>query len=189
MKKIALSLLGIMLLASCSNTSNTTSGLKPSDHNLAVIETVKGVIKMELKEKEAPITVANFKKLVNQKFYDGLTFHRVEKDFLIQGGDPNGNGSGGSEEKIPLEVYCTDGSKVVGSIAPKTCEPVLKHSIGAIGMARQPDPNTASSQFYILIQPQPPLEGGYAIFASVTEGMEVVKKIEKDDKIISIRLE
>src|SRR5688572_6139967 len=101
----------------------------------AVIETNKGTIKFRLYEEEAPITAGNFIELAQQGFYNGLTFHRVEPGFVIQGGDPNGNGTGGSKKTIPLEV-----------------KPNLKHdAAGVVAMARTSDPNSASCQFYITL--------------------------------------
>ncbi len=98
----------------------------------AILETQKGTIKFELKEQEAPITTKNFIDLTQKGFYTSLTFHRYEPGFVIQGGDPRGDGTGGSEKTIPLEIA-----------------PSLTHRKGAVGMARSQDPNSASSQFYI----------------------------------------
>jgi peptidyl-prolyl cis-trans isomerase B (cyclophilin B) len=137
-----------------------------------VIETSKGKITAILYEKDAKITTSNFIGLVKSKFYDGLIFHRVERGFVIQTGDPTGTGSGGSKKTIPLEV-----------------SPVLKHdSEGIIGMARSNDPNSASSQFYITLRPTPELDGNYAVFGKVVSGMDVVGKIAIGDKVKKIRL-
>lgn len=138
----------------------------------AVIETNKGTIKFELAEDLAPITTANFIGLAEGKFYDGLTFHRVEPGFVIQGGCPLGNGTGSSKNKIPLEV-----------------SPNLKHGeAGAVAMARSSDPNSASCQFYITLGPTPFLDGNYAVFGRVTEGMEVVRQIRVGDQITSVQI-
>ena len=138
----------------------------------AIIETNKGTIKFELHEDLAPITTANFIELAEKKFYDGLTFHRVEPGFVIQGGCPWGNGMGGSEKKIPLEVT-----------------PNLKHGeAGAVAMARSSDPNSASSQFYITLAPTPFLDGNYAVFGRVTEGLSVVSSIRVGDKMTSVTI-
>lgn len=132
----------------------------------AVIETDKGNIKAELYTEKAPITAKNFIDLANSGFYNGLKFHRVEKDFVIQGGDPKGDGTGGSGKNIPLEI-----SKD------------LTHVEGALAMARSPDPNSASSQFYITLAPTPFLDGNYAVFGKVVSGMEAVRKIQVGDKM------
>ncbi len=138
----------------------------------AVLETSKGTIKFELYEKEAPITTKNFIELTNKGFYNGLTFHRVEPGFVIQGGDPKGNGTGGSGKMIPLEIA-----------------PTLTHRKGAVGMARAQDPNSASSQFYICIEDAKFLDGNYAVFGMVTEGQDVVGKIRKGDRIIKAAIQ
>ena len=124
-----------------------------------------GIIRIELDEEHAPITTANFKKLVSQKFYDGLTFHRVIPSFMIQGGDPNGNGTGGSSEHIEGEFEAN------GHPNP------IKHVRGVISMARAMDPNSASSQFFIMHDDAPHLDGQYAAFGKVVEGIEVVDQI------------
>ncbi|MGE0105271.1 MAG: peptidylprolyl isomerase [Blastocatellales bacterium] len=146
-----------------------------SDHKnrTAVIETDKGTIKFELYEDLAPITTANFIELAESNFYDGLNFHRVEPGFVIQGGCPRGNGTGGSDKRIPLEV-----------------SPNLKHGeAGAVAMARSNDPNSASCQFYITLGPTPFLDGNYAVFGRVTEGMDVVKSIRVGDKMTAVRIQ
>jgi len=131
----------------------------------AVIETGKGRIKLVLHEDLAPITAANFIELVQSKFYDGLKFHRVEPNFVIQGGCPYGTGSGGSGKNIPLEV-----------------SPNLKHGeAGAVAMARSSDPNSANSQFYITLGPTPFLDGNYAVFGRVTDGLDVARQIGVGD--------
>ncbi len=135
----------------------------------AIIETPKGTIKFELKESEAPITTKNFIDLAQSGFYNGLTFHRVEPGFVIQGGDPKGNGTGGSGKTIPLEIA-----------------PTLTHKKGAVGMARSQDPNSASSQFYICIEDAKFLDKNYAVFGQVTEGQNVVSNIRKGDKMLKV---
>ncbi len=124
-----------------------------------------GLIKIELDEQAAPITVANFKKLVKEGFYDGLTFHRIIPGFMIQGGDPNGNGTGGSEENIK------------GEFAANGVNNPIRHKRGVISMARAMDPDSASSQFFIMHADAPHLDGQYAAFGHVTEGMDVVDEI------------
>jgi peptidyl-prolyl cis-trans isomerase B (cyclophilin B) len=161
------------LVASClllSGTANAAGKAQPKETKpqlgrTVVIETNKGTIEFGLYEKDAPITSKNFAELVQKKFYDGLTFHRVVPDFVIQGGDPNGDGSGGSSKTIPLEV-----------------SPKLKHdAAGVVAMARTSDPNSASSQFYITLSAKPHLDMQYAVFGRVTKGLDVVNKIEVGD--------
>jgi len=131
----------------------------------AVIETNKGTIKFILHEDLAPITTANFIELAEKNFYDGLKFHRVEPGFVIQGGCPHGTGTGGSGKNIKLEI-----------------SPNLKHGeAGAVAMARSNDPNSASSQFYITLAPTPFLDGNYAVFGRVTEGIDAVQAIRVGD--------
>lgn len=140
----------------------------------AVLETEKGNIAFELYPDEAPITVNNFVKLVEQGFYNkfNMKFHRVVPDFVIQTGDPTGTGAGGSQEKIVLEA-----------------KNKLSHNAkGMVAMARGPDPNSASSQFYITLAPQTSLDGKYAIFGKVISGLDVLDKIEKDDMLYGIKL-
>ena len=124
-----------------------------------------GVIKLELYPEIAPKTVANFEKLVKEGFYDGLTFHRVIPGFMIQGGDPLGNGMGGSEENI------------FGEFIRNGFQNNLKHERGVISMARAYDPNSASSQFFIMHADAPHLDGGYAAFGEVVSGIDVVDEI------------
>lgn len=124
-----------------------------------------GIIKLELDETAAPVTTANFKKLVSEGFYDGLTFHRIIPGFMIQGGDPDGNGTGGSKDTIKGE-FQSNGFKNT-----------VKHMRGVISMARAQNPNSASSQFFIMHADAPHLDGMYAAFGHVVEGMDVVDKI------------
>jgi len=143
-----------------------------SKNRQAVIETSKGTIKFELYEDLAPVTAGNFIELAGENFYDGLTFHRVEPGFVIQGGCPLGTGTGGSRKRIPLEV-----------------SPNLKHGpAGAVAMARSSDPNSASSQFYITLGEASFLDGNYAVFGRVTEGQSVVESIRVGDKMTSVRI-
>lgn len=124
-----------------------------------------GIIKLELYPEHAPITVANFEKLVKEGFYDGLIFHRVIKDFMIQGGDPEGTGMGGAKEKIK------------GEFVRNGVNNPIKHTRGVISMARSMMPDSASSQFFIMHKDAPHLDGSYAAFGKVIEGMEVVDAI------------
>lgn len=133
---------------------------------MVVIEMENGKkIKLELYPDAAPITVANFEKLVSEKFYDGLIFHRVIKGFMIQGGDPEGTGMGGAKEKIK------------GEFAINGVNNPIKHTRGVISMARSQMPNSASSQFFIMHKDAPHLDGQYAAFGKVVEGIEVVDEI------------
>ena len=136
--------------------AKTSPGAGP----IIVVETEKGTFEFETYPNEAPKTVAHIVGLVNKKFYNGQRVHRVVKDFVIQMGDPLGTGMGGSAETIPLEAVES-----------------LTHSDGAVGMARSQDPNSASSQFYICDGAQHGLDGNYAVFGQVIEGMEVVRAI------------
>ncbi len=122
-------------------------------------------ILIELYHDKAPITVANFEKLVKEGFYDGLIFHRVISGFMIQGGDPEGTGMGGSGEHIK------------GEFAMNGVDNDLKHTRGVISMARSMMPNSASSQFFIMHKDAPHLDGSYAAFGKVVEGIEVVDEI------------
>lgn len=124
-----------------------------------------GVITLELYPDKAPKTVANFEKLVKEGFYDGLIFHRVISGFMIQGGDPTGTGMGGSEEEIP------------GEFAANGFENPVSHVRGVISMARTNDPNSASSQFFIMHKDGTFLDGQYAAFGKVVDGIEVVDEI------------
>ncbi|MBQ3459153.1 MAG: peptidylprolyl isomerase [Solobacterium sp.] len=133
---------------------------------MVVIEMENGdVIKIELDPSAAPITVANFTELVKEGFYDGLIFHRVIRGFMIQGGDPTGTGMGGSKKNIK------------GEFAANGVPNPLKHTRGVISMARAMNPDSASSQFFIMHQDAPHLDGSYAAFGKVVEGMEAVDRI------------
>lgn len=157
---ITLLLLSMFILASCGGQTMTTS---------ATMETNKGTIEIAFYDKEASVTTANFIGLAKEGFYDGLTFHRYESGFVIQGGDPNGDGTGGSGKHIPLET-----------------SPRLRHDPGVIAMARSADPDSASSQFYFTLAPAPFLDGKYAVFGKVTSGMGVVESLRVGDKIIKV---
>jgi len=137
----------------------------------AIISTSKGNITVELYGTQAPLTVANFIKLAENKFYDGLLFHRVVSDFIIQSGDPLGNGMGGPGYTINLEI-----------------SPELSHVEGALAMARDSDPDSAGSQFYITLSQQTSLNRQYAVFGKVLRGMDVAKSITVGDKIIAVNI-
>ncbi len=127
-----------------------------------------GKITLELDKENAPITVENFVKLVNNKFYDGLTFHRIIDGFMIQGGDPNKDGTGGSTETIK------------GEFKNNGVNNTISHKRGVISMARSSDANSASSQFFIMHKDNTNLDGSYAAFGHVTSGMDVVDTIVKN---------
>ena len=122
-------------------------------------------IDIELDATAAPITCENFLKLVNQGFYNGLTFHRVIPGFMIQGGDPSGNGTGGP------------GWHIKGEFLQNGVNNPIKHTRGVISMARAMDPNSAGSQFFIMHQDAPHLDGQYAAFGKITEGLDVLDRI------------
>lgn len=124
-----------------------------------------GIIRIEVDEKAAPITAANFLKLVREGFYDGIGFHRIISGFMIQGGDPTGTGAGGSKDTIK------------GEFASNGFNNPIRHTRGVISMARTMDPNSASSQFFIMHADAPHLDGQYAAFGKVVEGMGVVDQI------------
>ena len=128
-----------------------------------------GVIDLELDKKAAPITVENFEKLVKDNFYDGLIFHRVIPGFMIQGGDPEGTGMGGP------------GWHIKGEFSSNGVKNDLKHTRGVLSMARAMDPNSAGSQFFIMHEDSPHLDGQYAAFGKLIEGIEIV------DRIASVR--
>ncbi len=135
------------------------------------IQTAKGLIKLKLYSNDAPVTAHRFVELVQNGFYNGLTFHRAEPDFVIQGGDPQGNGRGGSGTKLKAEFNSRH------------------HIEGTVAMARTNDPNSADSQFYIALKPLPQLDGNYTVFGQVVEGLDVIHKIQAGDKMISLRVE
>ena len=179
---IAIMLMIPALLIGCGNSSvsndsnsksitdeSTEDNSTESTENLpiATIEVEGyGIIKAELYPEIAPNTVNNFIYLANSGFYDNLTFHRVIKDFMIQGGDPNGNGTGGPG-------YSIEGEFTSNGIANS-----LKHTEGVLSMARAQDPNSAGSQFFIMTKAASHLDGEYASFGKVINGMDVVHEIE-----------
>jgi cyclophilin family peptidyl-prolyl cis-trans isomerase len=165
-------LIGTLLSSVTVTAAEAAKPAGPETGRWVVIDTNKGVIKFALYEKDAPITTKNFVSLVERKFYDGLKFHRVVPGFVVQGGDPKGDGTGQSEKSIKLEV-----------------SPKLKHdAAGVVAMARRGDPDSASCQFYITLAPTPNLDMGYAVFGRVTEGLDVVKKIEMGDVMKTVRI-
>ncbi|MCZ7402128.1 MAG: peptidylprolyl isomerase [Candidatus Methanoperedens sp.] len=168
---ILFSIAGCIGSKTVGNETKTQQDQLSEKNRIATIITEKGTIKFELYEMEAPITTKNFIDLAQKGFYDGLTFHRVVPGFVIQGGDPKGDGTGGSGKTIPLEINAT-----------------LTHKKGAVGMARSQDPNSASSQFYICLEDAKFLDGQYAVFGQVTEGQDVAEKITQGDKMIEVTI-
>ncbi len=142
------------------DTMADTTEKTGEENRVADIDTNMGTMTVELYEARAPDTTSNFIELANRGFYNGLTFHRVIDDFMIQGGDPKGDGTGGSGKTIKLET-----------------RPELTHVDGAVAMARSQHPDSASSQFYICDGAQPRLDGQYAVFGRVIDGMDVVRAI------------
>ena len=181
MKKICALLLAFILiiaLAGCKNQKNkeekTIKEEKTEivkDYNIVIKIKDYGTIEATLDGKAAPITVKNFVSLINEKFYDGLTFHRIIKGFVIQGGDPMGNGTGGSDNNIKGEF------KANGYNNP------ISHQRGVLSMARSQDYNSASSQFFIMQKDNTSLDGQYAAFGKVTKGIEIVDKICDNVKV------
>ena len=158
-----------------------------------------GTVKIEIDGDSAPVTAGNFTDLVKRGLYNGLTFHRVVKEptpFVAQGGDPLGTGTGNFVDPvtsqpryIPLEIL-PDGAKqpVYGEVLAPTQKPKLRHNKGAIAMARSQSPNSASCQFYFALDDVYFLDGSYAVFGNVTEGLEFIEKIQVGDRIESITI-
>ncbi len=210
------SVLVAVLLVGC-NTTQTSSEAKPSEATAPAVvdptqglskftskatvnlETSKGTIILEVDGENAPVSAGNFIDLVKRGFYNGLSFHRVVPGFVIQGGDPNGNGTGGfidpvtkKERTIPLEIKLTGAKDILyGQIADPNLgnpPPVIRHNKGALAWARSSDPNSASSQFYITLADTSNLDGAYAVFGRVVSGTEVVEKIAMGDTIVKATL-
>ena len=148
-----------------SNESEDNNMYSTGKHHAEIVVKNYGTIALELDADVAPITVENFANLVNEGFYNGLTFHRIISGFMIQGGDPLGNGTGGSSKTIK------------GEFASNGVKNSISHVRGTISMARSSMPNSASSQFFIVHKDSTFLDGQYAAFGTVTSGMEVVDKI------------
>lgn len=179
---MAVLVLGAVSLAGCgekkaSETASEESGgskeasqtqekdLLSGKHHAEIVIKDHGTIKVELDADSAPITVTNFVNLAKSGFYDGLTFHRIMEGFMMQGGDPAGNGTGGSDETIK------------GEFASNGVENPISHKRGTISMARAQDPDSGSSQFFIVHEDSTFLDGDYAAFGTVTEGMDIVDDI------------
>lgn len=178
----------VILLLLCLMTSHLFAGeekmhfneptkgmaFEPEKNYFAVIHTSKGDITCELKTKEAPLSATNFIQLAQGGFYNGLVFHRVVPNFVIQGGDPEGTGRGGPGYTIPHEIK-------------------LSHELGALAWARLPDnvnpkKRSSGSQFYITLEKIPYLDGEYTVFGQTVTGLEVIKKIEQGDVIKNIEI-
>ncbi|NJK33486.1 MAG: peptidylprolyl isomerase [Oscillatoriales cyanobacterium SM2_2_1] len=158
-----------------------------------------GTVVLELDGTNAPVTAGNFADLVSRGFYDNLTFHRVVKDpspFVAQGGDPLGNGTGGFTDpqtkqprNIPLEIKVEgEAAPTYSKVLPNTSKIALRHNRGALAMARSQNPDSASSQFYITLAETGFLDGSYAVFGKVVQGMELVDQITVGDAIVSMTL-
>lgn len=158
-----------------SKKTNLQPDLKIDSNGLSnaigVIETTYGKIRFKFYSQDAPVTVQRIVELINQGFYDGLTFHRVIPNFVIQGGDPEGNGTGGSGKKLNAEFN------------------KRKHIEGTLAMARAADPHSADSQFYIVLSPQPHLDNNYTVFGQVIEGMDLAKQIRPGDQMKNVFIE
>ena len=178
---VLISLFSVSLFSFTSMKSPITNANIQDYENIVYMKLKDGMVVIELFPDKAPQHVEQIKRLVRSGFYDGLTFHRVIDGFMAQGGDPKGDGTGGSGKKIPAEF-----SKV-------------PHKRGILSMARAQDPNSADSQFFIVLKDSPFLDGQYTVFGRVISGMEFVDKIKKGnpsqngtvlnpDKIISIAI-
>lgn len=180
---IALFLISTLFLANCSNNNQQSSEQISQGHielvtdskglskGKAIMKTVYGNVEIKFYPQYAPHTVNRIISLIQKGFYDGLSFHRVINNYLVQTGDPTGSGHGGSGQKLKAEFNA------------------LKHIRGSIGMARlAQDIDSADSQFYITLSTQPQLDGKYTIFGQVVEGLDLLDKIKVDDKIISLSL-
>lgn len=176
--KLWLPFLLVVLAIGGWNALARADGDLPLRHtgHYAIVDTEHGSFVIELYPAVAPKTVANFEKLVNKGFYNGLTFHRVEEGFVVQGGDPKGDGTGGPGYEIDAEIKSGE-----------------KHLRGTVATARtgdevNPDRKSSGSQFYICLEPQPGLDGQYTIFGGVVKGMSVVDQIKVGDHMKKITL-
>lgn len=176
MKFLSIIFVMLLIVSACGKTkekeetNNVVSHTPPvSKHETNPIVTMEmengGIVQMELYPKVAPQSVDNFVTLINDGFYDGLTFHRVIPGFMVQGGDPNGNGTGGP------------GYGILGEFNNNGVTNDLKHEVGVLSMARSAMPDSAGSQFFIMVEDSPHLDGDYAAFGRVISGMEVVNEI------------
>lgn len=168
-----------------------TSDTVVSGKEVGVIETSKGTIKVEFYAADAPNTVASFIELADAGFYDGIKFHRVIARFVVQGGDPQTRDYPGDEVRAVVEG--TAAGPMFGTGGPGWTQKAefnnRKHVAGTLAMARSQSPDSAGSQFYICLEPQPSLDNQYTVFGQVIEGMDVVRTIEVGDEILSITIE
>jgi len=178
-----LTLLSALVLVSTAVRADTKDAPIPASSAKApivVIQTAKGDIVVRLYPEDAPISCANFIKLVNKGFYNGLTFHRITSldpaspSKIVQGGDPRGDGSGGP------------GWTIKGEFSGNGVKNPLLHDAGAIAMARASDPDSAGSQFYICVNPVHFLDGNYAVFGHVIKGLDVAGKLVQGDKMTKV---
>lgn len=181
LKFLGVILLGVFLTGCGEEKASNKTGLT-GKYKIEINIQDYGVIKATLDADHAPITVENFLNLIDEKFYDGLTIHRVVKDFVIQGGDPLGTGQGGSDKTI------------LGEFSSNGVKNPLSHTRGALSMARNGmDYNSASSQFFIVQKDATSLDGDYAVFGYVDEGMDIVDRIveevEASDEIGTVTLD
>jgi len=156
--------------ADAQQSTQPSRGAKKVKQSAVITMEKGGEIKIDFYPDDAPKTVENFVTLAKKGFYDGLAFHRVEPGFVVQGGDPKGNGTGGPGYKIKAEFN------------------KQQHVRGAVAMARTQDPDSAGSQFYIVLAPAHFLDGQYTVFGIVTSGMDVVDKIKVGDKMKSVKI-
>ena len=171
---IAIATIGALTF-SCNSANSEGLPVRNTGH-YATVDTERGTFVVELYPAVAPKTVDNFETLVKKGFYNGLTFHRVVPDFVVQGGDPDGTGTGGPGYDVPAEISQTE-----------------KHLRGTLATARKgdevnPERKSSGSQFYVCLEPQPSLDRGYTIFGGVVKGMEVVDKIQRGDHMTKITL-
>ena len=164
----------LILLTLIAGCALPFGGNLTPDEQVAVVSTDRGIFVVEFYPDAAPVAVENFIKLINERFYDGLTFHRIVEGFVAQGGCPKGDGTGGP------------GWTIVDEYRNANQRPHLR---GTVAMARTPAPNSSGSQFYICFKPQPDLDGNYTTFGGVIQGMDVVDRLEIGDVMTKIRLE
>lgn len=169
---VLLIILGVNMVVNNKNSEKQDNNLLSGKHYVEVIVKDYGNMVLELDADTAPITVTNFINLVNDKFYDGLTFHRIIDGFMVQGGDPEGTGMGGSSQKIK------------GEFSQNGVKNDISHVRGTVSMARSSDSyDSASSQFFIVHKDSTFLDGGYAAFGKVVNGIEIV------DKLVGVKVE
>ncbi len=166
---------GENIMSTEATSQNLEAALETDGEGLSkavvVLQTTRGTIKYKFYTKDAPKTVHRIAELIQKGFYNDLTFHRVVPGFVIQGGDPTGTGAGGSGMKLQAEFNSR------------------KHVLGTVSMARAMDPNSADSQFYIMLGVHPHLDGQYTVFGQVISGQDVVNQIKQGDRMVKVTLE